>query len=93
MDRMLDMGMKEQLEEINKFLPEKRQVLMFSATMPKHIIAVSQKYLNNPVRITVGATNKAAAEIKQESMHVSDKEKFSELTKQLGNREGSVIIL
>ncbi|WP_017442501.1 DEAD/DEAH box helicase [Rickettsia gravesii] len=92
MDRMLNMGMKEQLEEINKFLPEKRQVLMFSATMPKHIIAVSQKYLNNPVRIMVGATNKAAAEIKQESMHVSDKEKFSELTKQLGTREGSVIV-
>ena len=92
MDRMLDMGMKEQLEEINKFLPEKRQFLMFSATMPKHIITLSQKYLNNPVRITVGANNKAAAEIKQESIHISDKEKFSELTKQLDSREGSVII-
>ncbi|MCC8376825.1 MAG: DEAD/DEAH box helicase [Rickettsia endosymbiont of Graphium doson] len=92
MDRMLDMGMKEQLEEINKFLPEKRQVLMFSATMPKHIISLSQKYLNNPVRITVGATNKAAAEIKQESVHITDKEKFTELNKQLGDREGSVII-
>ncbi|WP_347938990.1 DEAD/DEAH box helicase [Rickettsia oklahomensis] len=92
MDRMLDMGMKAQLEEINKFLPEKRQVLMFSATMPKHIMDLSQKYLNNPVRITVGATNKAAAEIKQESIHIADKEKFSELTKQLDNREGSVII-
>jgi len=92
MDRMLDMGMKEQLEEINKFLPEKRQVLMFSATMPKHIVALSQKYLNNPVRITVGAANKAAAEIKQESVHIADKEKFSELNKQLGNREGSIII-
>ncbi|WP_419234798.1 DEAD/DEAH box helicase [Rickettsia endosymbiont of Nabis limbatus] len=92
MDRMLDMGMKEQLEEINKFLPEKRQVLMFSATMPKHIVSLSQKYLNNPVRITVGATNKAAAEIKQESVHITDKEKFTELNKQLGDREGSVII-
>lgn len=92
MDRMLDMGMKEQLEEINKFLPEKRQVLMFSATMPKHIISLSQKYLNNPVRITVGATNKAAAEIKQESVHITDKEKFTELNKQLSDREGSVII-
>ncbi|HJD61087.1 MAG TPA: DEAD/DEAH box helicase [Rickettsia endosymbiont of Columbicola hoogstraali] len=92
MDRMLDMGMKEQLEEINKFLPEKRQVLMFSATMPKHIISLSQKYLNNPVRITVDATNKAAAEIKQESVHITDKEKFTELNKQLGDREGSVII-
>lgn len=92
MDRMLDMGMKEQLEEINKFLPEKRQVLMFSATMPKHIIALSQKYLNNPVRITVGSANKAAVEIKQESLKILDKEKFVELNKQLDARFGSIII-
>ncbi|WP_253308033.1 MULTISPECIES: DEAD/DEAH box helicase [unclassified Rickettsia] len=92
MDRMLDMGMKEQLEEINKYLPEKRQVLMFSATMPKHIISLSQKYLNNPIRITVGSANKAAPEIKQESLKISDREKFSELTKQLDTRNGSIII-
>ncbi|MCC8368893.1 MAG: DEAD/DEAH box helicase [Rickettsia endosymbiont of Oxypoda opaca] len=92
MDRMLDMGMKEQLEEINKYLPEKRQVLMFSATMPKHIVSLSQKYLNNPIRITVGSANKAAPEIKQESLKISDREKFSELTKQLDTRNGSIII-
>ncbi|MFY9589463.1 DEAD/DEAH box helicase [Rickettsia endosymbiont of Halotydeus destructor] len=92
MDRMLDMGMKEQLEEINKYLPEKRQVLMFSATMPKHIVSLSQKYLKDPVRITVGSANKAAPEIKQESLRISDREKFGELTKQLDTRDGSVII-
>lgn len=92
MDRMLDMGMKEQLEEIHKYIPEKRQVLMFSATMPKHIIALSQKYVTNPQRITVGCATQAAVLIKQETMRVSDKDKFAELTKQLKEREGSVII-
>lgn len=92
MDRMLDMGMKEQLEEINKFIPKQRQVLMFSATMPKHIIALSQKYLSNPERIIVGSTTQAAVQIKQETVHVQDKAKFPELIKQLQNREGAVIV-
>jgi superfamily II DNA/RNA helicase len=92
MDRMLDMGMKEQLEEINKYIPEKRQVLMFSATMPKHIIALSQKYVINPKRITIGSTIQAASQIKQETLRVSDKEKFPELIKQLNQRDGSIII-
>jgi superfamily II DNA/RNA helicase len=92
MDRMLDMGMKEQLEEINKYIPTQRQVLMFSATMPAHIIALSQKYVINPQRIIVGSTTKASVQIKQETMRVADHEKFPELIKQLGLRDGSIII-
>ena len=45
MDRMLDMGMKEQVADINKFIPEKAQVLMFSATMPQDIITFSYKII------------------------------------------------
>ncbi|WP_375326414.1 DEAD/DEAH box helicase [Candidatus Tisiphia endosymbiont of Nemotelus uliginosus] len=92
MDRMLDMGMKEQLEEINKYISTKRQVLMFSATMPKHIIELSKKYVVNPKRITIGSTTKAAAQITQETLRVNDKEKFTELVKQLKDRSGSIII-
>ncbi|XVN42148.1 MAG: DEAD/DEAH box helicase [Candidatus Rickettsia vulgarisii] len=92
MDRMLDMGMKEQLEEINKHMVGKRQVLMFSATMPKHIMELSKKYLVDPKRITIGSVNKAAVQITQETLHVHDKDKFSELEKQLNDRKGSIIV-
>lgn len=92
MDRMLDMGMKEQLEEINKYIATKRQVLMFSATMPKHIIELSKKYVVNPKRITIGSTTKAASQITQETLRLTDKEKFAELIKQLNARSGSIII-
>jgi superfamily II DNA/RNA helicase len=92
MDRMLDMGMKEQLEEITKHVPEKKQVLMFSATMPKHIIELSQKYVINPKRISVGSTTKAAVQITQETLRISEREKFPELIKQLNERVGSVIV-
>ncbi|MGI4776110.1 MAG: DEAD/DEAH box helicase [Janthinobacterium lividum] len=92
MDRMLDMGMKEQVAEVNKYITGKAQVLMFSATMPADIIAFSQKYVTNPERISVGSTTKAAIQIKQETLHISDKDKFPELVKQLTERLGSTIV-
>ncbi len=92
MDRMLDMGMKDQLEEVNNYLPEKKQVLMFSATMPPHIIEMSKKYLSNPERIAIGSTTKASVQIKQETMHVEAERKFPELIKQLKERTGSIIV-
>ena len=66
MDRMLDMGMKEQIDQINNYLPITRQVLMFSAIMPNHIVEASRKYLNNPHKITIGKLNKAAPKIDQQ---------------------------
>jgi len=92
MDRMLDMGMKEQVADINKHLPGKAQMLMFSATMPQDIISFSYKYVVNPERISVGSTTTAAVQIKQETLKVTDKEKFPELIKQLESRAGSVIV-
>ncbi len=92
MDRMLDMGMKDQLEEVNNYLPKKKQVLMFSATMPPHIIEMSKKYLSNPERIAIGSTTKASVQIKQETMHVEAERKFPELIKQLKERTGSIIV-
>jgi superfamily II DNA/RNA helicase len=92
MDRMLDMGLKEQLEQISEYLPKEKQVLMFSATIPKHIVQLSQKYLRNPERIMIGATNKAAVQITQESVKVAEGDKFNELIKQLELRSGSIMV-
>lgn len=91
-DRMLDMGFGIQLDEIIKFLPEERQTLMFSATLPKGIIALSGKYLNNPERISVGETNVIAKNIKQEAIRIEQADKYKELTQQLHGRSGSVIV-
>ena len=50
MDRMLDMGFSVQIDRIVKYMPEKRQTLLFSATMPDSIIKMAKKYQNNPER-------------------------------------------
>ncbi|NQZ13921.1 MAG: DEAD/DEAH box helicase [Alphaproteobacteria bacterium] len=91
-DRMLDMGFGVQLDKIVKFLPKKRQTLMFSATLPEGIIKLSGKYLNNPQRVAVGQTNVIAQNIKQEAIRIEQGDKYQELLVQLHERKGSVIV-
>lgn len=91
-DRMLDMGFGIQLDQIVKFLPEKRQTLMFSATLPANIISLSKKYLTNPQRIAIGSTNAVASKVRQELVKTNEAMKYGELLNQLQNREGSVLI-
>lgn len=47
-DEMLDMGFREDIETIMKKIPEQRQTIFFSATMPKAILDLTKKYQNNP---------------------------------------------
>lgn len=91
-DRMLDMGFSVQLDRIFKFMPEKRQTLMFSATLPKNILKLSEKYMNNPQRIAVGETNVVAQNIKQDVIRIEQDKKYNELLTQLHERNGSVIV-
>ena len=91
-DRMLDMGFSVQLDRIFKYLPAKRQTLMFSATLPKDIVQMSQSYMSNPERIAVGSTINPVDNITQEVIRITDGEKGDELLKQLDERMGSIII-
>jgi ATP-dependent RNA helicase DeaD len=52
-DEMFDMGFAEEIEGILSNLPTERQTLLFSATMPPRIAKITEKFLRNPVRITV----------------------------------------
>jgi ATP-dependent RNA helicase DeaD len=91
-DRMLDMGFSIQLDRIAEYLPNQRQTLMFSATVPSNILKLSQKYLQDPARICVDSPTKAAPNIKQEIVRTTQGEKFPNLMRELNEREGSVII-
>jgi superfamily II DNA/RNA helicase len=91
-DRMLDMGFSIQIERILKFMPQQRQTLLFSATLPQEIVRISEKYLKNPVRVAVGQDSKPAPKIKQEVKHLSETEKYATLTSELHARNGSIIV-
>jgi ATP-dependent RNA helicase DeaD len=91
-DRMLDMGFSKQIDDVLARITGPRQMLMFSATFPDSIIKFSKKYLNDPVRISVGSISKPHENIHHDMVPVSNENKYTELQAQLTAREGSVIV-
>lgn len=64
-DRMLDMGFIHDIRKLLDILPQKRQSLFFSATLPKNIVDLSRKILNNPKKIEVSPVSSTAETIDQ----------------------------
>ena len=64
-DRMLDMGFIHDIKKIIQKLPNKRQSLFFSATMPQNIVDLSRQILVNPKKVSVNPVSSAAETIKQ----------------------------
>lgn len=63
-DEMLNMGFRDDLNDILESVPDERRTLLFSATMPKEVAAISKNYMNNPQEITVGKKNAGAENVK-----------------------------
>ena len=63
-DEMLNMGFLDSINEILEHVPAERKMLMFSATMPKEISKIAQRYMNNPTEIVVGTRNEGASTVK-----------------------------
>ena len=91
-DRMLDMGFAPQINQVLESVPEKHQTLLFSATLANNIVRLAERYLKNPVRISVGSTSTPIDKIKQEILHVKDGDKYNQLIKEIYNRQGAILI-
>jgi len=91
-DRMLDMGFTPQINQVLETVPRKHQTLLFSATLPNDILKLAEKYLNQPVRISVGSTSTPIEKIKQEVLRVNDGDKYNQLIKEIYTRQGSILI-
>lgn len=74
-DRMLDMGFVHDVKRIIAKIPEKRQTLFFSATMPAEIQKLSSSILTNPARVEVTPVSSTAEKIQQSLYYVSKQDK------------------
>jgi ATP-dependent RNA helicase RhlE len=74
-DRMLDMGFINDINKIIAKLPARRQTLFFSATAAKDIIALSEKLLKNPERISVAPISSAQPLVEQSVYYVARENK------------------
>jgi ATP-dependent RNA helicase RhlE len=84
-DRMLDMGFIHDVKRIIKLLPEQRQTLFFSATMPPVIMKLAQTILKNPKKVEVTPVSSTAEKIEQSVYFVEKNEKIHLLLHLLKN--------
>lgn len=76
-DRMLDMGFVHDVKKVIKKLPQKRQSLFFSATMPTEIVSLADTILVNPSKVEVTPPSSTADTIEQSVYFVDKKDKRS----------------
>jgi ATP-dependent RNA helicase DeaD len=80
-DEMLRMGFIDEVEWILEQTPDKRQMALFSATMPKQVEHIARRYLNDPVQISIKARTATAETIRQRYWQVSGFHKLDALTR------------
>ena len=70
-DKMLDLGFSEELTKLLTILPAKRQTLLFSATLPQKVVELSEKILNEPVRVSIDSDQPTVEAIQQRVIRVN----------------------
>ncbi|MGE8207093.1 DEAD/DEAH box helicase [Heyndrickxia sp. NPDC080065] len=80
-DEMLNMGFIDDIESILSSVPEERQTLLFSATMPDPIRRIAEKFMDNPELVRVKAKEMTVPLIEQYYVKVHEKEKFDVLSR------------
>lgn len=78
-DEMLDMGFRDELTFILEATPEEASMWLFSATMPPEVEAIAQRYLTDPLEITVGERNVAQANIAHHAYAVAERNRYNAL--------------
>ena len=75
-DEMLNMGFKEDMDEILSGVPEERNTLLFSATMSREIERIARTFLHEPKEIVVGSRNEGAEHVNHIYYMVNAKDKY-----------------
>ena len=92
-DEMLRMGFIDDVEWVLEQIPEKRQIALFSATMPSQIRRIATKYLNDPQQITIKQKTQTASTIRQRFWPVRGVRKLEAITRILEAEDFDAILI
>lgn len=92
-DQMLDLGFIHSLRKIADLLPDDRQTMLFSATMPKKMGELAASYLRDPIRVEAAPSGKVADKITQSIHFVSKQDKNKLLTDLLARHRNELSIV
>ncbi|RLC30262.1 MAG: ATP-dependent helicase [Deltaproteobacteria bacterium] len=82
-DEMLNMGFQEDIDRILGTLPSSRRIWLFSATMPSGVAAIADRYLADPVNITVGGKHRSPKNIGHTCYTIREKDRYEALKRVL----------
>ena len=92
-DQMLDMGFIHDIRKLLRIIPQKRQSLFFSATMPKDIMVLSEQILRpNYKQVRIAVEKPTAERVTQEVYYVAKKDKPAMLLELVKSMKGSVLV-
>jgi len=91
-DRMLDMGFIPDVKKILKSIPDKRQTMLFSATMRDEIEAIAGQLMENPTRIEIDRSGMTPVEVSHEMFFIENKAKSRLLAVKLKQCSGPVLV-
>ena len=91
-DRMLDMGFAPQINQLLDALPEERQTLLFSATLPADLKRLAQANVKNPVHVMVARSATTASGVTQALHHITHDRKTDLLVSLLRNEPHTVLV-
>lgn len=92
-DQMLQLGFLEDVERIFDATPDGRQIALFSATMPKAVSRLAERYLNEPEVLSIGGKGPSIDHIVQQYMRVPHRHKLDALIRVLDSHPGEPAIV
>lgn len=78
-DEMLNMGFKDELDQVLEVTPEDKQTLLFSATFPREVESIARNYMDNPIEITAGQKNTGSDNVTNEYYVVTERNRYPAL--------------
>jgi ATP-dependent RNA helicase DeaD len=92
-DQMLDMGFLPDIETILGTTPKERQTVLFSATIPKPILAISKRFQRNPEFVEIPHKELTVPEVEQRYLEVHSRDKFDVLCRLLDQMDPKLVLV